>query len=205
MSTRERALLGGGTHGNEQLTATLGVVLLVLLALLGLTIVWNRQLISEHLFLGLLLLGPVAAKIGSTAYKFIRYYTHDEAYRRHGPPGLAMRVIGPLVVLSTVAVFASGIVLLILGPAQRGQWVEIHKVSFIVWLVFIGLHILGHLEGLPASLRAARANAEVGGGSAGAAGRWITLVGALVGGLVLAVVLIPQFAVWTAHFPHHHH
>jgi hypothetical protein len=32
-----------------------------------------------------------------------------------------------------------------------------------------------------------------------AAGRWIALAGALVGGAVLAVVLIPDFAPWTAH------
>jgi hypothetical protein len=33
------------------------------------------------------------------------------------------------------------------------------------------------------------------------------LAGALVGGLVLAVVLIPDFSAWTAHgvFLHHHH
>jgi len=40
----------------------------------------------------------------------------------------------------------------------------------------------------------------------GEAGRWIALAGMLAGGLVLAIVLIPQFAPWTAPgaFPHHH-
>ncbi len=39
----------------------------------------------------------------------------------------------------------------------------------------------------------------------GGAGRWIALTGALVGGLVLAIVLIPDFAAWTAHGALHHH
>jgi hypothetical protein len=106
-----------------------------------------------------------------------------------------------------VAVFASGIVLLFEGPARRGEWVAIHKASFVVWLIFTGLHVLGHLERLPASLRAGRSRVSLEGDSAGAAGRWTALVGALVGGVVLAIVLIPQFGPWTAHgaFLHHGH
>jgi len=38
-------LLGGGTQGNEQITAVTGVVLIVLLAALGVTILRIRQLI----------------------------------------------------------------------------------------------------------------------------------------------------------------
>lgn len=202
-----RALLGGGPAGNEQLTATVGVILIVLLAVLGVTILRIQSLISLHLFLGLLLLGPVVVKMASTGYRFICYYTRREAYLRKGRPELLLRLIGPLVVLFTVIVFASGIVLLFEGPARRGPWVEIHKVSFIAWIVFTGLHVLGHLQHLPASLRAAHANRDLGGKAPGDAGRWITIAGALVGGAVLAIVLIPGFAAWTAAgaFAHHHH
>jgi hypothetical protein len=43
--------------------------------------------------------------------------------------------------------------------------------------------------------------------SPGGTGRGLALVGALVGGVVLAVVLIPDFSAWTASgaFAHHHH
>jgi hypothetical protein len=210
-SARDRwrlsALTGGGTGGNEQLTAVTGVVLIVLLAVLGLSILRVHQLISMHLFVGLLLLGPLAVKMGSTGYRFVRYYTHDPAYRREGPPETLMRLIAPVVVLSTVLVFASGIVLLILGPSHRGPFVSIHKASFVVWLVFTGLHVLGYLPGLGASLRAARRDTGGLGEDPGRVGRAITLSGALVGGLVLAIVLIPQFAPWTATgaFLHHGH
>jgi hypothetical protein len=202
-------LAGGGTDGNRQLTAVTGTILLILLAVIGVTIVRIGQLISEHLFVGLLLIGPVALKLASTGYRFTRYYTHDSAYRRAGPPVTVLRLIAPMIVLSTLVVFISGLILLFQGPGDRGQLVLIHKVSFIVWVVFTSLHVLGHLPAMPASLRAVRrANPDLPGAQPGAAGRWIAVSGALVAGLVLAIVLIPDFAAWTAHgaaFQHHHH
>jgi hypothetical protein len=205
---RSRQLTGGGTDGNRQLTATTGTILIVLLAVIGVTILRIGQLISVHLFVGLLLIGPVILKLASTGYRFARYYTRDPAYRREGPPVTPLRVIAPMVVLSTLLVFASGLVLLFNGPSDRGQWVLIHKASFIVWAVFTSLHVLGHLPSMPASLRAVRrAKPDLPGLEPGGAGRWIAIVGALVGGLVLAIVLIPDFAAWTAHGAafHHHH
>src|SRR5581483_1369712 len=100
--------------------------------------------------------------------------------------------------------FASGIVLLAIGPAHRGNWVLIHKVSFIVWIAFTALHVLGHLPGLGTTLRASTLPRSAG-GSPGASGRWLALAGALVAGLVLAIVLIPDFSVWTAAGAIHHH
>jgi hypothetical protein len=203
---RTHALMSGGTDGNERLTAVTGVILLVLLAVIGVTILRVRQLISVHLFVGLLLIGPVALKMASTGYRFARYYTGDGAYRRKGPPQLALRLIAPVVVLTTVIVFASGIVLLFNGPADRGQFLLIHKVSFIVWAVFTAVHFLGHLPGLGRSLRAGAAQTRDLGALSGRDGRAIALAGALVGGLVLAIVLIPDFASWSGHgaFLHHH-
>jgi hypothetical protein len=192
-----RALTGGGTDGNERLTAVTGVMLLVLLAVIGVTILRVRQLISVHLFVGLLLIGPVALKMASTGYRFARYYTGASEYRRKGPPARVLRLIAPVVVLSTVVVFASGIVLLFDGPAKRGQFQLIHKASFIVWVVFTGLHVLGHLPALRSSFRAGATRTGDVGAFLGRGGRSIALVGALVGGLVLAIVLIPQFAAWS--------
>jgi hypothetical protein len=206
-SRRELALTGGGTDGNERLTSITGVILIVLLAALGITILRVRQLISEHLFIGLLLIGPVALKMASTGYRFARYYTGDAAYRRKGPPELLMRLIAPVVVLCTVIVFASGIVLLFEGPAKRGVWLSIHKVSFIAWLAFTALHILGHLPALAGVLRRPAPGGDELANLTGRRGRSIAVAGAIVGGLVLAVVLIPQFGAWSGHlaFLHHDH
>src|SRR5579862_3777155 len=81
-----RARLRGGPEGNEQLTAATGVVLVILLSALGITIIKIGQLIWLHLFLGLLLIGPVALKMASTGYRFLLYYGGDTTYRRKGPP-----------------------------------------------------------------------------------------------------------------------
>src|SRR5450759_5205977 len=101
-----------GTERNEQLTATIGVLLLLLLAVLGVTILRIGQLIWLHLFLGLLLLGPVLLKLGSTGYRFARYYIGDPAYRHKGPPELALRLLAPVGVLLTGGVFVRGVILL---------------------------------------------------------------------------------------------
>jgi hypothetical protein len=145
VENRGDGLTGGGPDGNEVLTTATGIVLLVLLAALGVTIVFIGSLLSEHLFLGLLLLGPIALKMGSTGYRFARYYTGDRAYVEKGPPWWPLRLTAPLVVLTTLVVFLTGIVLLAVGPLHRDPWVLLHKVSFILWLVVIAVHILGHL------------------------------------------------------------
>jgi hypothetical protein len=190
-------LTGGGTDGNERLTAITGVILILLLAVIGVTILRIHQLISVHLFVGLLLIGPVALKMASTGYRFVRYYTGNTVYRRKGPPEALLRGIAPMVVVTTVAVFASGVIVMFEGRAHRNPWLEIHKVSFILWIVFTALHVLGHLPGLPQNLRAGATRNDLPGDLPGRGGRSIALAGALVGGLVLAIVLIPQFGGWT--------
>jgi hypothetical protein len=120
--------------------------------------------------------------------------------------------MGPVVVLTTLVVFVSGVVLLFNGPRGRSALVLIHKASFIVWVVFMGIHVLAHLPALGRALRAvpivaADSDEPLGDPRAGAAGRWLALAGAIVAGLVLALVLIPHFGAWTAPgaFAHHHH
>ncbi len=234
-------LTAGGSDGNERLTVLTGIVLFVLLAALGVTILRIHPLIWEHLFIGLLLLGPVALKLGSTGYRFVRYYTRDPVYRRKGPPSPYLRLLAPLVVLSTVVVFASGVALLLLGPSSRSTLLLVHKVSFFVWLAATAVHVLGHLPEVTRALNGGReirvavlsvvaegiaqrpggrppdtqwsasgraagpgseraAEPESSGGTpdlrAGRAGRALALTGALLAGLVLALLLIPEFGPW---------
>jgi hypothetical protein len=196
------------TEGNERLTAATGAALIVLLAVLGVTIVNLRLLIWEHLFVGLALMGPVAIKLVSTGYRFARYYTGSQVYVRKGPPPVLLRMIGPVVVFTTLVVFASGVALLFGGPASRNTWLPVHKLSFIAWLAFMGVHVLGHLPSLPKALRGDYATRKgTPGYLPGRDGRVLALAGALVAGLVLAIVLIPDFASWTQStaWIHHHH
>lgn len=157
-----------------------------------------------HLFLGLLLIGPVALKLASTGYRFVRYYTSDATYRFKGPPPLALRLLAPLVVLFTVLVFATGIALLLLGPSSPSPLLLIHKVTFIAWLVFSAIHVLGHLPEIARLCCAARRSRRqllglpvVESPVAGANGRRISLMVSLIGGLMLSLALLGQFAAWT--------
>jgi hypothetical protein len=218
----------GGPEGNERLTTITGVILLGLLAIIGVTILRIHQLMSVHLFVGLLLVGPVGLKLASTGYRFVQYYTGNPEYRRKGPPELALRLIAPIVVLTTVIVLASGVVLMFTGVAHRDPWLLIHKASFIVWIVFTSIHVVGHLprvitllrpgaklptiEGISPDLIAgwsAQHERDDSPASAlnvpGRNGRTIALAGAVVLGLVLAVLLIPDFSSWTSHFGFFHH
>lgn len=202
---RTRGALGGGTTGNERLTAVTGAVLIVLLAIIGLTIISLSRLLWVHLFVGMLLLGPVALKLGSTGYRFVRYYTANPTYREKGPPPTPLRLIAPLVVASTIAVFASGVVLLLVGPSSRGALLPIHKISFFVWVAFMAIHVLAHLPTVAHALRADYVDPAMGGRQApGRNGRALSLIGALVGGAVIAILVIPQFAPWISSQQFHH-
>jgi hypothetical protein len=196
---RARTLRGGGTAGNELLTTAAGAVLLVLLAALGVTIVRIGQLLWLHLFLGMLLIGPLALKMASTGYRFVRYYSGNTAYRRKGPPALLARVLGPGVVLSTLIVFGTGVALLFAGPSSRHELLPIHKITFFFWLAFIGLHVLLHLPSILPALRSDYGRERITGDVTGRSGRTLALGGAVVAGAVLAVLLIPEFAAWVNH------
>jgi len=184
------------------------VLLLAPLAVVGVTLLQLRQLLSVHMFVGMLLIGPVLLKMGSTGYRFVRYYTANPAYRRKGPPELLLRMLAPTVVLSTVVVVGSGVLLLFIGPSSRNTLLPIHKISFIVWAAVTALHVLGHIPGIPAMLRADYGRpAQLSGDVTGRSGRVLALGGALVGGAVLAVLVIPEFGAWlhSSAILHHGH
>ncbi|MGH2850569.1 MAG: hypothetical protein ACRDLP_08140 [Solirubrobacteraceae bacterium] len=199
---RLRRLFAGGTDGNEQLTAATGVVLLALLAALGVTILRIGALLNVHMFLGMLLIGPIALKMGSTGYRFVRYYSGSRQYRRKGAPAIELRALAPLVVLSTVAVFTTGVALLITGPSGRGLLTELHKITFIVWVAVTALHVIGHLAELPSALIADHGQRGWDDHGSGRGARAVLLASAIAGGVILAIVTDSQFAAWT-HFRRH--
>ena len=192
-----RGFFSGGTAGNEQLTAVTGVVLILLLAALGVTILRIGGLLNAHMFIGMLLIGPVVLKLASTGYRFVLYYIANPRYRAKGPPATELRLLAPLVVFTTVVVFASGVALLFVGPSARGTLTPIHKVSFVAWLAVTALHVLGHLAEMPRALAADRYESrEWDDHGSGRGARALALAGALVGGLVLALLVESQFAAW---------
>jgi hypothetical protein len=186
----------GGVAGNARLTGAVAVALLVLLAAEGATIPFIGQLLGPHMFIGLLLIPPIALKMASTGYRFARYYTDDEPYVRKGPPPIFLRVLAPGVVLTTLAVFGTGVALLFAGPPSN-TLIFAHKLSFIAWVALMGLHVLGHLLELP---RLASADWRRSGPRearlAGAGMRWSALALAIAVGIPLGFLALSLGASW---------
>jgi hypothetical protein len=184
----------GGPDGNERLTAASGAVLFLLLAAEGVTILSIGQLLSPHVFIGMLLIPPVALKLASTGWRFARYYRGTREYREKGPPLLPLRLLAPVVVASTVAVFATGVALLVLGPSGRGLVLTLHKASFIVWIAATGVHVVAYVWRVP---RLAFADWRPGASAvSGAPARRLLIGGAVAGGAILAVTTVQYASPW---------
>jgi len=149
-----KRLLAGGSAGNEQLTALVAAVLLLLLAIEGATLLGLDSLLTVHAFVGMLLIPVVALKLASTGWRMIRYYLHGHEYVSRGAPHVLLRaLVGPLIVVSTTVLLGTGVLLLALGRTE-GTIVGLHKASFVIWLGATGVHVLAHAAKLPRLLRA---------------------------------------------------
>jgi hypothetical protein len=186
----------GGVAGNEILTCAVAAVLTFLLLAEGVTLLRLGPLLVPHMFIGLVLVPLVLLKLGSTGYRFARYYARTPAYREKGPPLLPLRMMAPVLVAATLGVFVTGVVLLADGH-KSDTLLLLHKASFIVWGAVFGIHFLAYLPRMVRSLRAdwsARRRRAIGG-----AGVRATLVASALGaGVALALVLLPTIDSWQA-------
>ena len=191
--SRVARLLRGGTEGNARLTATTGVVLLALLAIEGVTILAIRPLLSVHVFVGLLLIPPVALKLATVGYRLLRYYRRAAEYVRKGPPLLLMRmIVAPGLVAATLVVFATGVALLVVGPGG-GMVLGLHKASFVVWGAAFAIHVVAYALRVPGLVAADWRRDSA---TPGAALRTGILALALLVGLVVAVAALPAAGPW---------
>jgi hypothetical protein len=185
-----------GVAGNSRLTGAVAAALLVLLAAEGATIPFIGPLLGPHVFIGMLLIPPVLLKLGSTGYRFVRYYSGNTPYVLKGPPHIALRALAPGVVLTTLALFGTGVALLIDGPPSH-TLIFAHKLSFVAWVVLMTLHVLGHLLEVPALAfpdwrRSGPREARL----AGAGLRTTVLGTAVLGGVALAWLTLPAAGPW---------
>jgi hypothetical protein len=189
-------LVRWGVEANERLTGSTALVLLVLLAIEGVTVLRVHSLLTLHVFVGMLLIPPILVKISSTTWRFARYYLGSPEYRHKGPPPAALRVTGPFVVALTVALFASG-VLLLLGPsAWRGRLLELHQASFIVWFILMTVHVLGHLGDMT-RLSTKDWSRRTRGLVSGSRARRLLIRLSLVAGLALALLTVSHVGPWS--------
>jgi hypothetical protein len=178
----------GGPEGNELLTSAAAVVLVGLLVAEGVTIVHMQGLLSAHMFIGLVLIPPVVLKLGSTGYRMVSYYAGSRAYRQKGPPLLPLRLMAPVLVASTIAVLASGVLLLAAGH-KSSSLLTVHKLSFIVFGVLLAVHFLAYIPRVVHSVvgewGAVRRHTVPGAGT-----RAMLVAAALGGGAALALALL---------------
>jgi hypothetical protein len=134
-----------GVEANSRLTGMLGAVLLVALAVEGVSVLDVRGFLTWHVAVGLFVIPAICVKLGTTSFRAFQYYRGAEAYRHKGPPHPILRIAGPFVALSTVSMFAFGIVTLAAGPRHREPWLTLHQGSFAVWFLATTVHVLGHV------------------------------------------------------------
>jgi hypothetical protein len=186
-----------GPPGNERLTASTGLVLLVLLAAEALTTLALGTYLPVHIFLGLLLLPPIGLKLATTGWRFLRYYTRNKLYRFEGAPRLLLRLLAPFLIASTVSLFGSGIALIAVGHGD-GVLRTVHSLSFIAWGVLVLVHVLAYLK---RTLRLGTSDWRRNAGLvvAGARARRGALAAALLAGVIVALATYPAQQAWLSH------
>lgn len=185
--------------GNGRMTALASAALLVLFVIVLVTLPALRALLTVHVLVGVLLLGPLAVKIGSTGYRFVRYYAGSPAFVRQGPPRPALRILAPLLLISTLALLGSGIGLLVVGPAEVHPLAEVHTISMLIWLPLIAIHVFAYIRLVPHRIAddwSKRPAERVPGHRL----RVGAILGAVVAGAVAAVLVLPSIGPWTAWF-----
>jgi len=187
----------GGPEGNARMTGMTAAVLLVLLAAEGATLLQVGALLTPHVVIGMVLVPFVVVKLATTGWRMAQYYRGTAAYLERGAPPLLLRLLGPVVVVATVAVVASGIALLLVPHSLRSSMFFLHKVTFVLWFGAMTVHVLGHLLDTgrlaPADV-VARTRSQV----RGAGVRLWTLAACLVAGVLLAAVTAPAVGPWLA-------
>ncbi len=112
-----------------------------------------RGLVSWHVVIGVLLVPPALLKTAVNGWRMLRYYARGRTYRAAGPPIVLLRILGPFVVLATLALLGSGLTLIALGEQRSrssaipllGDWVSLHQAMFVFFDVVAGLHVLARL------------------------------------------------------------
>ncbi len=185
----------GGPEGNARMTGLTAAVLLVLLAAEGVTLLRVHALVTPHVVIGMVLVPFVLLKMATTGWRMARYYLGSGPYRARGAPLLPLRLLGPVVVLLTLLVFASGIALLLVPSSMRNTVFFVHKASFVLWFGAMTIHVLAHVletsRLAPADL-VDRTRRQV----RGAGVRLWTQAGCLVAGVVLAALMAPTVGPW---------
>jgi hypothetical protein len=126
---------------------------------------------------------------------------------------MPLRVLGPLVVLSTLAVLGTGLALIAVGPdagrasllvvlGYRVSTLTLHQGTFIVWATVTGLHTLG--RAVPA-LRILSGPTAAGHPVPGRWQRGVLLLATVLVAVLTAILVLNASGAWLTTDLHRHH
>jgi hypothetical protein len=186
------AAVGPAVTSNQRLTALTGALLYVLSIAIVLTVLDISGLLALHYLVGFLLIPPVALKLGSTGYRFFRYYAGSPSFSSAAPPPLVLRfLVAPLLVASTVVVFVTGLELWVFGLRYGESWMTAHTLGAVVMMLAVTAHVVPHLRrSVEAVALAAAPTRTAGSGSS-----------LVLGSLLLGAALAAASFLYTSPFP----
>jgi hypothetical protein len=185
--------------GNTRLTGMSASFVLPLFLIEVATVVLGvKSVITLHVAVGLLLLGPVLLKLASVTYRMVSYHRGVNEYRQRGKPAVAPRLLGGALAVLVVLLLASGLVL-ILGPnAAHGAARAIHIVTAYLVVLLLIVHIASHFR---TAARLASADIRRRAAPApGARSRWLALLASLAIGGTLALLLGGRGSTYLHHY-----
>jgi hypothetical protein len=142
-------------------TSTLGVLLLALLvlqvasALFFALLTYNVAFFSGptydivrpvHFFVGFALMPLLGLKLASTGWRFTRYYLRGRGYRAAGRPTWMARLIAPLLLVSGISLFASGVEMWSFQNQLGWPWTAIHNVAAFTFVGTLVVHLILHVR-----------------------------------------------------------
>jgi hypothetical protein len=114
---------------------------------------------------------------------------------RKGPPQLVLRLLGPVVILSTLALLGTGVALLV-EHGRSDTWLTLHQGSFIVWVAAMTVHFLAHLlEAVRGTARELRPADQDPAGRRRAF-RLLLVMVSLLAGVAVAAAFTPSASSW---------
>ncbi len=152
-------------YSSTRLTAQLGMVLSIMLALMFLSggmfylYVFNYNLPGWftpvrfiHFYVGLASIPILIAKYASTAVRFAGYYLRVPRYKVTGPPSLVPRVLSPLLAADFFVLYSSGLYMLFhyyytttnVWPFEAKP-VQVHLWAALIGAPLVSIHLAWHL------------------------------------------------------------
>lgn len=190
---------------NERVTAAAAIALFVLIFFEGITLVNIGSMMTMHVVVGLILVPPVLVKLGSTGWRFVRYYTGHPDFVRKGPPMTLLRVLAPFLVVSTLVLFGSGIALVVVHHPYG--WLKVlHRYDFLLWFGVLAIHVLAYMWQVPGIVRrdvSSRRQYRKTSPRGRLVRVWL-VVGSIIAGVLLAATLWPSVSAQTHTFYRQH-